>query len=169
MKCKWRSCSVSHRHGCYYPHPTPTPTSWKWARLHVRFLTRWHKYLAGQTHIYSLYQPFFWVYPTILVASRLPLPRPHVSPTLHRAIEPSVMAGRSLGLGGDHPGSSWRRLWIRLMGSKQLVGGFNHLEKIWKSMGRVIPYKPNILCKKKSCLKPPTKWLRHHLQWDTLI
>ena len=53
------------------------------------------------------------------------------------------MAGRSLGLGGDHPGSSWRRLWIRLMGSKQLAGGFNHLEKYesqWEGLSHISPY-----------------------------
>ena len=36
---------------------------------------------------------------------------------------------------------------------KKLVGGFNHLEKIWKSMGRIIPY----IMENKKCLKPPTR------------
>ena len=48
--------SGSHRHGWYYPHPHPTPTLHpnflKWARLHVRFLTRWHKYPDPPTKLY---------------------------------------------------------------------------------------------------------------------
>ena len=45
--------SGSHRHGWYYPHPTPPhPNFLKWARLHVRFLTRWHKYPDPPTKLY---------------------------------------------------------------------------------------------------------------------
>ena len=33
-----------------------------------------------------------------------------------------------------------------------LVGGFNHLEKMSSSMGRIIPY----IMENKKCLKPPT-------------
>ena len=58
------------------------------------------------------------------------------------------------GLGGMKPSESElseppkdRHAW------QILVGGFNHLETIWKSMRRIIPY---IMANKK-CLKPPTR------------
>ena len=36
-----------------------------------------------------------------------------------------------------------------------MVGGFNHLENMSSSMGRIIPY----IMENNQCLKPPTRYI----------
>ena len=66
-------------------------------------------------------------------------------PTHQRSVSENLRVSSSVLVG------SWENAALGKTWRTSLVGGFNHLEKLWKSMARIIPY---IMGKK--CLKPPT-------------